>query len=81
MMNQIYLVGGIVGWIKKLYNFLVDVVSAIISLIETLLKAIAWIPSLISQLFQSIAFLPSFLLVFASLAIILLVVNYIAGRK
>ena len=74
-------VGGVIGWVKKIYNYLVSIAEFIVSLVETLLEAITWIPKIIGSLFESVTFLPPLLGVFATLAVVLMTINYMADRK
>lgn len=79
--TSIRAVGGVVGWLKKLYNIIVSLGEFIVSLVSSLLQAIAWLPRLISSIFQSIGFMPPLLGIFCTLAVTFLVVNYLADRK
>ena len=79
--NIIRAIGGVVGWLKKLYNIIVSLCEFIVSLVSSLLQAIAWLPRLISSIFQSIGFMPPLIGIFCTLAVTFMVVNYLADRK
>lgn len=79
--SNIRAVGGIIGWLKKIYNIIVSLGEFIVSLVSSLLQAIAWLPRLLSSIFQSIGFMPPLIGIFCTLAVTFLVVNYLADRK
>lgn len=79
--SRLSAIGGVVGWLKKLYNIIVSLGEFIVSLVSSLLQAIAWLPRLISSIFQSIGFMPPLIGIFCTLAVTFMVVNYLADRK
>lgn len=79
--SSFYAIGGVVGWLKKLYNVIVSLGEFVVSLVSSLMQAIAWLPKLITSIFESIAFMPPLIGIFCTLAVTFLVVNYLADRK
>lgn len=66
-------------------NFIVDLFKSLGNLIKMFVSGLAtcyaMLPSFITSFFESIGYLPAVLAYFATLAVTLMVLNYIIGRK
>lgn len=67
--------------LENLWEIIYSSGRFIVSLITSLIQTLAFLPNIISSLNEAIRYLPPVLVLFATLSMTLLILNYIIGRN
>lgn len=67
--------------LENLWEIIYSCGRFIVSLITSLIQTLAFLPNIISSLNEAIRYLPPVLVLFATLSMTLLILNYIIGRN